>query len=354
MPDRRQLQELHEQVTAEIIESRTREMSEMRAASEAATKASEARQAEEREQIAKLLGVEVSELEKQADERQAAAEKRYHDAETTLIRESENLSPGFSAMEAESNFLPEGARMLHPGWVASFTSQGRDEQQTMASASVQRDILTGGGTQDYWNWASGGGWGCAGSGVGEIQSWVEFGFWFYPTVSKFYSIQPLFRYRGFYIVQADDGFWDCKYARTVVSAWVNVHQYNWKGWNAINVLDRGDDNINVNSRFDDDRYTYNSYLLGGGDWPGSAARSVSTPGLRAADPTSRTTSRPAPRTIFRFPGATSSRLGHSWRTGQRSRARKESIGARNGHFRRRDSDRFPLCGDVSPHASDPG
>ena len=42
--------------------------------------------------------------------------------------------------------------------------------------------------------------------VGKIQSWVEFGFWFRPSVSRFYSLRPLFRFRSDLIVRANDGY----------------------------------------------------------------------------------------------------------------------------------------------------
>jgi len=102
--------------------------------------------------------------------------------------------------------------------------------------------------------------------VGKIQSWVEFGFWFRPSVSRFYSLRPLFRFRSDLIVRANDGIFPSKLALVTGSAWTNLHQYTWKGWNSTNVNDIGGSNVNVNTRQDLDRYTYNSYLLAGVDW----------------------------------------------------------------------------------------
>lgn len=262
----KQLEDLHAQVTADIIASRTAEMAALRAEYAAEAKAADARAAEALPLQAKQLGVSTKELDKMIAERSAEGDRAFKAADASMTKASESLVSEAALPDFSARMVPDGVSLLTPSWMAGFSTADDSVASAQASKAVTRDILTGGGTADYWNWASGAGWGCLGSGVGQNQQWVDFGFWFRPPSSKFYSIQPLFRYRGFYILQADDGFWDCKNARTVVSAWVNVYQYNWKGWNSVNVLDRSGDNINVNTRLDLDRSTYNSYLLGGGDW----------------------------------------------------------------------------------------
>jgi hypothetical protein len=86
------------------------------------------------------------------------------------------------------------------------------------------------------------------------------------VVTRKVTIVPHNLFRGYYIVRSDDGFWTSKYARVVVDIWTNVWQYNWKGWTQNRVLDVGADNIDVNNRFDTERHTSNSDLLGHGDW----------------------------------------------------------------------------------------
>jgi len=266
MPDRRRMQELQDQITGEIIASRTEEVDQMRTASRAANEAAASRADAEQASVAKALGMDARQFAARIQERTDAGNKQYQATEAYMNEQSQTPHAAADQLDAEVSIIPAEAKFLTPVWAAGFSNQDNQLKLTRAAALAPRDLLTGGGCQDYWNYATGGGWGCLGSGVGEIQSWVEFGFWFYPPANRFYSVQPLFRFRGYYIVQADDGFWDCKSARTVVSAWTNVYQYNWKGWNHVNVLDVSDDNINVNNRFDTDRYTYNTYLLGGGDW----------------------------------------------------------------------------------------
>lgn len=260
-----QLKELHKNITQEIIAQRTQEMEKLKYARRDASKMAEQRAQKGLKTLGEV-GIDVAKLEAINRDRYLEAEQRYKAVEAQMEELSRQSSVAAVDLGVETNFLPQDAHMLSPNWVAAFSSQ--DDQDDLAGASLieAQDLLTGGGCKDYYNWASGGGWGCLGSGVGENQSWIDFGFWFRPPVSKFYAVNPLFRFRGFYIVQADDGFWDCKSAQVRVSAWTNVYQYNWKGWNHVDVLDVSGDNINVNNRFDTDRYTYNSYLLGGGDW----------------------------------------------------------------------------------------
>jgi hypothetical protein len=157
---------------------------------------------------------------------------------------------------------PEGVKFLPTSFAGTY------------STADPEDKLSGGtGTEvfnpnviDAWCWARGDGNGWFGSGAGSYQVWAEWGFWFRPETSKYYSIIPHNVFHGFYIVISDDGFWTSKYAHAVVSVWTNVWQYNWKGWTNVNVLDIGGDNIYTNHRFDTERHTYYASLLGGGDW----------------------------------------------------------------------------------------
>jgi hypothetical protein len=261
----RELSLLHQQITREIIEERNREVAESIAAKrEQSRKAEEAYQSQV--QSIEQAGIKFSNFSSLEVEDSRRAEEHIKSIETRMNELSQQAAVSTAGPDVEKVFLPEGARVLTPAWVASFQDDDVQDKLTESTSISARDLLSGGSCQDFYNWAAGSGSGIAGTGVGEIQSWINFGFWFRPPTSKFYSINPLFRYRGYYIVTADDKWYNSKYARVVVSAWTNVHQYNWKGWNSINVLDVGGDNIDVNRRFDNDRYTYNSYLLGGGDW----------------------------------------------------------------------------------------
>jgi hypothetical protein len=258
-----QLSKLHETITQDIIASRQREMAQSIAAQH-----TRARQAQEREQKAmqalQRMGLDVANLQAFDLEIGNALESQRLESETRMNALSEQ--PLSSGLDVETALLPEGATVLTPAWSMAFSNHNMQSELTGVSDISTQDVLWGSGAKGYWNWARGAGSGLFGSGEGQIQSWIDFGFWFRPPVSRFYSIQPLFRFRGYVIVQADDGVFTSKEARVRGTAWVNVHQYNWKGWNSETVYNDGGDNINLNTRRDIDRRTYNSYLLGGGDW----------------------------------------------------------------------------------------
>lgn len=266
-----QLSERQEALVKEIVEQR---QSEVQAAVE--RKRLHANLADKRLQQARKAmrasGLDLAALEELDESMSEQMRQETKEIEAEMNAGSERIAARDTAVDASRFLDVKDLRVLQPAWTAVFSDDDEEDEKTGALALRRQALathgvtLSGGGCQDYYNWASGAGSGLFGTGVGQIQSWVYFGFWFRPPTSRFYSIIPQFRFRGYYIVRADDGFFTSKYARVVVSAWTNVHQYNWKGWNHVNVLDVGGDNINVNQRFDDDRYPYNSYLLGGGDW----------------------------------------------------------------------------------------
>lgn len=265
MENKNNLTELHKYITNQIIEERTREMAEA-----IAQKRTEAKLAEENYQkdikAMEAAGIKVANMEALDVELSADADVKLKVIEDKMIELSQEPSEATIGLDIEKAFLPQDALVLSPAWVADFSDDDAQDKLTGASSITTQTLLSGGGCKDKYVWAKGAGSGIAGTGVGKIQAWVDFGFWFKPSTSRFYSIRPHFRFRGFYIVKANDKWYNSKFARVKVSAWTNVYQYNWKGWNNIDVLNVGDDNINVNRRFDADRNMYTSYLLGGGDW----------------------------------------------------------------------------------------
>jgi hypothetical protein len=118
---------------------------------------------------------------------------------------------------------------------------------------------------DVQDWASGGGSGLFGTGAGSFTVYLDWWFTFTTDTSRFYSHNIYVPFNGFYIVRADDGFWDSKEAHVRIDLSAQGYQYNWKPSSSTNVLDIGSQNINVNDRFDGWRTMYYSDLLGGGD-----------------------------------------------------------------------------------------
>jgi hypothetical protein len=260
-----ELCDLQEMMVNHIIDERRTEMAESIAQKQ--MEAAIAQKAYHEDiQAMEAAGIKYANLEALDVKAAAQADISFQEIEQHMNNLSEKPSSACLGLDIEKTFLPENVLLLTPSWVASFSDDDVQDKLTGTTEINAQELLSGGGCKDKYVWAKGGGSGIAGTGVGKIQAWVDFGFWFKPSVSRFYSIRPLFRFRGYYIVQANDKWYNSKFARVIASTWVNVHQYNWKGWNNVDVLNVGDDNINVNRRYDDDRYMYTSYLLGGGDW----------------------------------------------------------------------------------------
>lgn len=263
------LSKLHEELIGQITKENNHEMAESISAKRAEASAAEKSYHDELKSF-EALGLNVSNLEALDRERSGVANKELLEIEAQM-NDLSQVSCSGSELDIDGGFLPPNTLKLTPSWTGTFSDDDAQDTLTNSSAIEAQPVVGGGSCKDYWNWASGGGWGCTG-GVGSNTSYVEWGFWFRPTDSRFYSIRPFFRFRGYYIVRANDKWYNCKFARVVMSAQTNCYQFNWKGWNSVDVLNVGDDNINVNKRFDDDRYTYNSYLLAGGDWAYVRAR----------------------------------------------------------------------------------
>jgi hypothetical protein len=258
------INELHKQIVGEITEERNKEVAAFLTAKRETNAAAEKKHAQAMEQF-KATGVDLKKYEAfhnaldadNANQLKRIKDKYAAEASASKIIVSEQREIALNAATA-----PEELRIIPPAYAAIFSTKDKEDK---LSGGTGTDVPNY-SVIDAWDWASGAGNGWFGSGAGSYQVWVEFGFWYFPTVNRFYSIVPHNLFRGFYIVRSDDGFWDSKYARVVIDIWTNVWQYNWKGWTQNTVLDVGSDNIDVNNRFDTERHTYNSVLLGANDW----------------------------------------------------------------------------------------
>lgn len=253
------LMDQHDKLIREIQAERALEFSQAAAQRQMLTARGEASEARTREAM-KAVGLDFSKLEALDREHEAAREQQVQTLRGQLQVGPQGLA---GSLDPASAVAPPGSAILRPSWSQTFS----DGSALAESMDVEAEaVIPGGGFKKAWNWAKGAGSGIAGTGVGSNQTWVEFGAWYHATENRFYSVVPHFQFRGFYIVQADDAWYNSKEARIVVSCWTNVYQYgNWKGWNHVDVLNVGNDNIDVNQRFDADRYPYSSYLLGA-DW----------------------------------------------------------------------------------------
>lgn len=121
------------------------------------------------------------------------------------------------------------------------------------------------GNLNVFTRASGSGSGIAGTGAGSFTAYIDWWFVFRPDTNRFYAFNCYVPYHGFYIVRADDAWYNSKEAKARIDLNTVAYQYNYKPGANTNVLDIRNDNINVNDRFDGWRYAYYSTLLGGGD-----------------------------------------------------------------------------------------
>jgi hypothetical protein len=118
------------------------------------------------------------------------------------------------------------------------------------------------GNIDLWIASSGSGSGIFGTGASSGTLVMDWWFTYRAPENRNYSHTIWVPFHGFYIVHADDGFWDSKEARARIDLSAVGYQYNWKATGGTNVFDLGSQNINVNDRFDGWRTMYYSDLLG--------------------------------------------------------------------------------------------
>ena len=193
-----------------------------------------------------------------------ADDKEFAEMDELMVQQS--ASPlAEQELDLDSSFVPEGSSILTPSWSEAF-SDSLEHNDLVQSSDIEAQPILGGGTcQNRWNWARGAGWGCTG-GVGANTQIVKWGFWFKPSQSRFYSIRPRFVFNGYYIVKANDKWYNCKHTRLVVAMRTRVYQYNWKALSSVNILNINSQNINRNRRLDDARFTNYNALLGKNDW----------------------------------------------------------------------------------------
>jgi len=253
----KELQALVRQVRADS----NRESEERIQALKAAEERGAARLEDARNQFLKL-GLSESELEEDTE----SASEREQDIAAQTEKLSQAAPP--NGLDLSRINLPtvttESVQVVSPLFSSVLSSP---MAQTDATAeAVASDYYYNNVEQNPWAWAQGAGSGLFGTGVGETTIEVDFWYYFVPSEYRFYGINPYTTYHGFYIVKSDDHWYDSQFARAVLSSHVNVYQYNWKGWDSIDVLNVGGDNINANGpRFDDTRNHYYSALLAPGD-----------------------------------------------------------------------------------------
>jgi len=118
------------------------------------------------------------------------------------------------------------------------------------------------GNIDLWVTCSGSGSGLFGTGACSGTLVMDWWFSYTAPENRNYGHTIWVPYHGFYIIYADDGFWDSKEAHARIDVSAVGYQYNYKATGGSNVFDMNSQNINVNDRFDGWRTMYYADLLG--------------------------------------------------------------------------------------------
>lgn len=183
--------------------------------------------------------------------------------------EAEQQSQDFRQSMMELDRSPE-ASAVHPGLAQSSLTA---ESAAVGWITPYHATVHGSDGTVYWQGynpgnidartsASGSGSGLFGTGAGSFTVYVDWWFTYRAPQNRNYSHSIYVPFNGFYIVRADDGFWDSKEAKVRIDLSAVGYQYNFKASSSTNVLDLSDDNINVNDRFDGWRTMYYAQLLG--------------------------------------------------------------------------------------------
>ncbi len=210
--------------------------------------------------LLKKSGVNVEPLELQERKDAEATEKWIAEVTPALVMGGDEQSLVLQQLAEERSVSLEQSQLK--GDTAILTPSALTVSD---SDNLTMDLIPNNTCWNAYAWARGAGWGCVG-GRASKQVCVDWYYWFKPKTTKFYGIIPKIDYRGFYLVKANDKWYNCKYARVKIDIGVNVHQYNWKGWSSWNIHNVGDDNISVNRRFDTIRAVNYSALLNANDW----------------------------------------------------------------------------------------
>jgi len=118
------------------------------------------------------------------------------------------------------------------------------------------------GNIDLSDYANGSGSGIFGTGAASFTVYMDWWFTYRAPENRNYAHTIQVPYHVFYIIYADDGFWDSKEAHARIDLSAVGYQYNYKAGGSSNVFDIDSQNINVNDRFDGYRTIYYSDLLG--------------------------------------------------------------------------------------------
>jgi hypothetical protein len=119
---------------------------------------------------------------------------------------------------------------------------------------------------DLTSTSEGSGWGCF---LKENPDYPDPNAkWWYtwtPPEDGLYSFWVIAAYSGFFIIRANDKWYNCKYAKAHAFVDVNVHQYFWRGRHERTIIDRRGSNIQDTSLVSGSVHFMFNESLNGGD-----------------------------------------------------------------------------------------
>ena len=170
---------------------------------------------------------------------------------------------------ADSLLAPENETAAHPGLAGGHLVA----PSSLGWFTPYYGTLHGSDGSVYWqgynpgnidlsDFANGAGSGIFGTGAASFTVYMDWWFSYLAPTNRNYAHTIWVPFHGFYILYADDGFWDSKESHARIDLAAVGYQYNYKAGGSTNVFDLDSQNINVNDRFDGWRTMYYSDLLG--------------------------------------------------------------------------------------------
>ncbi len=214
----------------------------------------QARVAELRKTLPKDIVTALDRLDKDHDEADKSAESQVKRIKATLVESGpspENETAFHPGMAGGQLVVPSSLGWFTPYYGTLHWSDGTVVWQGYNPGSI-----------DLWISCSGSGSGLFGTGACGGTLVMDWWFTYVAPTNRYYGHTIWVPYHGFYIIRADDGFWDSKDASARIDLSAVGYQYNYKGTSSTNVFAMGDDNIDVNDRFDGWRTMYYPDLLG--------------------------------------------------------------------------------------------
>jgi hypothetical protein len=113
-------------------------------------------------------------------------------------------------------------------------------------------------------------WGCpnalGGPTIGPAESLAQAFFGFAPATSGVWNFMAVANLSGFYVLIADDEWYNCKSSHVILKMGMGVYQYFWQGLSWETLIDQNHENVNGGFPYTSTEYPYCQAFLRAGDW----------------------------------------------------------------------------------------